>query len=98
MILPKEFSDDIAKANEVSISEVLDAIYVFHLVLDKEYPQFMPGHPHLILQSDGSGRVVNLRDEFLHRNDFGTMFSFRNLVELVGKSKQLCEKHDIKWK
>ena len=95
IIMYKQFK--IAKDNNVTISELLDAIHVFHEVIALEYPKFIQGHPHIVLHSDGSGHVVNLRDQIHKQNNDGIMFEFHTLKELVQKAKQLEKKYKIKW-
>ena len=96
--LSKELSEKFAKDSDVSIQDLLTAIFVFHEVLNEEYPGCIQDHPFVELFSDGSGRVVSLRERhYKNKYEDGILFVFRNLKELVAKSKELIEKHNVVW-
>ena len=87
----RSWSIDVAKQNDVSIEDLLNAIHIFHEVIYEEYPQ---DHPSIELHADGSGCVINLRDQFY--KNLGPMYTFSSLKQLVDKSKELMKKYDIK--
>jgi len=88
------------KSDEVTTSDVLNAIHIWHevLAIGEEYPAFIMGHPHIELHADGSGSVVNLRDRLMNRNDDGTLFRFTSLKQLVEKSKSLATRYKLNWR
>ena len=67
--LDSEFSQEMADKNKVEIKDLLDAIHVFHEVLQEEYSHVIQCHPYINLHSDGSGEVIAYRGTYVDYNN-----------------------------
>ena len=85
--LDKEYSEEIARENYVTIEDLLNGIYVFH---ECQESFGFAGHCYLRLFEDGSGTVATEHGDT-------EIVSFPNLKEFVKYTKSLCEKHGIVW-
>ncbi len=94
--LSRTVAAEIAARNDVTVLDVLAAIHVFH-----ECGKWR-GHPTVVIQSDGSGHVVEppptgnaVPQGAMFDNDI--VFTFANLRELVEESERLMEECGIEW-
>jgi len=87
-VLSKELADIFFDKNEVDLRELLYSIHIFHEA--SVMGEFLTCHPYIELCGDGSGNVMNPKDNTC-------IFRFVSLKQFVEEARRLFKKYDMKW-